>query len=137
MNLLSTTVTVLRYTGAVLFFTIASFVLGLVAIVSTLGFADIAGAEFFLIWGTVIAAAVWLGVLLLPTDRARRTPAAGGARIGPSAESGEDLIAAHLRDELNERLERQLAWPTRMPPHEYRVRPPIPPTRLERDGDHV
>jgi hypothetical protein len=136
VNLLSKTITVLRYAGAVLLFLLVSLALGLAAIIVMLGFYDIAGVEALLILAAVSAAAGYLGVVLLPRSSRRARQAAVCDRIKPSAESGEDLIPEHVRDELNERLEAQLAYPARLPPHEFQVRPSIPPAELHRDGDH-
>jgi hypothetical protein len=130
MNLLSPTVTFLRYIGAFVFFTIASLVLGLVAVVSLLGFSDVAGAQFYLTWGSVTAAAVWLGVLALPRSRPRGRHQA----VRWVGRPGRRLVSDQERAAMIQHLEQLLALPAAQPLHDVRLRPAVPPAELDRDS---
>lgn len=144
-----TVLLVVRYALAGLLFVAAALLGGVLLIPLVIGVADLFGIEFYAIWLTVIAAAVYLGVWLLP----RRRGAHAASRLHrfrgrkhpamPSPEAFERLMLPEIRECLNERLEAEFALPPRTPPHECRIRPSVPqPDRdleweLDVDGGHV
>lgn len=128
MNLLHHTVQLARYVAAAALFGFAALVAGGVLFFILIGFYSF-GIPFFAIAGVVVTAAVWLGLLCLPSSE----PGRHRAGMPASAEPDEVLYGDHERDELNERLGEQLALPSRRPTHDFHVRQAVPPL----EGDHV
>lgn len=122
---------VLRHVVAFCCFATASLIVGGVGFLWLVGLYAL-GIPLYTALTVAVAAAIVLGCWALPARR-DSDPHQNG-----SWEADEQLYEQAARDELNERLERQLALPALRPAHDHHVRPAVPPDPdTAVDGTHA
>lgn len=115
---------VARFVLALILFSAASMTAS--ATIILLGFHAIAG-RYVLPLALAVAAGVGLGMWALPRHLRTLTPPAARRRVPPSMERFERLADPFDRNIAIARLEQLMELPARIPPHEAKIRPPVPP----------
>lgn len=108
------------------FWTVSGAVIGACVFLSLLGMADLE-PEVWLMAGTIAAAAIYIGYILLPPAGTR--PSLRPPRGYSAADDGPP--APLDPDDPLERMWNQREY---LPPPEHRVRPSVPPPPVRKDG---
>lgn len=130
-RLLRSAVFVARVAAVAAFLFLAGVPIGYVCFLWMIGFPGL-GTDVYLPLAVVSGAAAYLAWLCMPWPREERAAPGPSLMDWPGVPADQDGPAPEL-DELYERLEATLALPARLPPHEYRIRPAVPP----KDSGHV
>lgn len=128
--------TALAYIAVGVFWSIAGITGGFVLLMLLLGLYDLGVGWVYAT--AVIGASTYLGWACLPTGRAHRPRRGRHRTVRPSTEADVLLYDPGYRARLDDEFERLYDLAAYRPPHDFFVRPPVPPAagRADTGGDH-